>query len=94
MRGCLSYLVVEFMRQGLSPQEACTRTIERLLNLPHLPGQDSSDNGNTSASASDENSKKASMHEASLVVGVIAMDKFGNVCFNICCALLMFTVDV
>ena len=30
MRYCGSFLVVEFMRQGLSPQEACVATIQRI----------------------------------------------------------------
>lgn len=33
MRACLSFLVVELMRQGLSPQAACRAGIERLLAL-------------------------------------------------------------
>jgi N4-(beta-N-acetylglucosaminyl)-L-asparaginase len=33
MRYCGSFLVVEFMRQGLHPQEACVRTIERIAKM-------------------------------------------------------------
>lgn len=36
MRFCGSFLVVEFMRQGLHPQEACVKTIERIAKMsPH-----------------------------------------------------------
>ena len=34
MRSCLSFLVVEFMRQGLSPQKACELGVQRMLKLP------------------------------------------------------------
>ena len=33
MRTCLSFLVVEMMRQGKSPQEACSIGISRMLEL-------------------------------------------------------------
>jgi N4-(beta-N-acetylglucosaminyl)-L-asparaginase len=33
MRFCGSFMVVEFMRQGLHPQEACLKTIERINKL-------------------------------------------------------------
>ncbi len=33
LRYCGSFLVVEFMRQGLSPQAACLKTIERIARL-------------------------------------------------------------
>jgi len=33
MRFCGSFMVVEYMRQGLHPQEACLRTIERIEKL-------------------------------------------------------------
>jgi N4-(beta-N-acetylglucosaminyl)-L-asparaginase len=33
MRYCGSFLVVEYMRQGLHPQEACVRTIERIAKM-------------------------------------------------------------
>lgn len=33
MRYCGSFLVVEFMRQGLSPQDACIETIRRIARL-------------------------------------------------------------
>jgi N4-(beta-N-acetylglucosaminyl)-L-asparaginase len=33
MRYCGSFLVVEFMRQGLHPQEACVKTIERIAKM-------------------------------------------------------------
>jgi isoaspartyl peptidase/L-asparaginase-like protein (Ntn-hydrolase superfamily) len=31
MRYCASFLIVEFMRQGMSPQEACVQTIQRIM---------------------------------------------------------------
>jgi isoaspartyl peptidase/L-asparaginase-like protein (Ntn-hydrolase superfamily) len=33
MRYCGSFMVVEFIRQGLHPQEACIRTIERIAKM-------------------------------------------------------------
>lgn len=36
MRYCGSFLVVEFMRQGLHPQEACIETIRRIARLDPL----------------------------------------------------------
>jgi N4-(beta-N-acetylglucosaminyl)-L-asparaginase len=33
MRFCGSFMVVEFMRQGLHPQEACLKTIERIAKM-------------------------------------------------------------
>lgn len=33
MRFCGSFMVVEFMRQGLHPQEACVKTIERIAKM-------------------------------------------------------------
>jgi N4-(beta-N-acetylglucosaminyl)-L-asparaginase len=33
MRYCGSFLVVEFMRQGMHPQEACLKTIERIAKM-------------------------------------------------------------
>jgi N4-(beta-N-acetylglucosaminyl)-L-asparaginase len=33
MRYCGSFLVVEYMRQGFHPQEACVRTIERIAKM-------------------------------------------------------------
>ena len=39
MRTCLSFLVVEYMRQGISVGEACKKGIERLLQGGDLRGQ-------------------------------------------------------
>ena len=41
MRCCLSFLAVEFMRQGHSPQEACSMAIQRLQQLhdAHPPAE-------------------------------------------------------
>ena len=36
LRYCGSFLVVEYMRQGLHPQEACVKTIERIARLDPL----------------------------------------------------------
>lgn len=36
LRYCGSFLVVEYMRQGLHPQEACMKTIERIARLDPL----------------------------------------------------------
>jgi len=33
MRYCASFLVVEFMRQGLDPESACVATIERIAKV-------------------------------------------------------------
>ena len=33
MRYCGSFLVVEFMRQGLHPQEACSQTVQRIAKM-------------------------------------------------------------
>lgn len=63
MRTCLSSVVVELMRQGRSPGEACRLGIQRLFELPqHNFGDDS----------------KSKMHPK-LTVGVIAMDPQGRV---------------
>ena len=60
MRSCLSFLCVEYMRQGLSPNEACRKSIERIMSL------------------TPPSSSVIKMH-SQLVVGIIAMDKLGNV---------------
>jgi N4-(beta-N-acetylglucosaminyl)-L-asparaginase len=40
MRHCASFLVVEYMRAGLSPEEACVKTIARIAALDPLPASD------------------------------------------------------
>ena len=65
MRTCLSFLVVEMMRQGKSPQEACSIGIQRMMELETTY--------NTEALSSLNR-----MH-GQLVVGVIAMDASGKV---------------
>jgi isoaspartyl peptidase/L-asparaginase-like protein (Ntn-hydrolase superfamily) len=65
MRSCLSFLVVEFIKQGLSPQQACSKAIQRLMQLPH-------------AHKSDRDSMQKNMYPK-LTVGIVAMDKYGNV---------------
>ena len=37
MRFCGSYMVVDYMRQGLSPQDACKQTIERISQISGMP---------------------------------------------------------
>ena len=69
MRTCLSYLVVESMRQGHSPQEACRLGIERLYELSPKFNPDS-----TTAPRTGE----TSMH-TKLTVGVIAMSPLGEI---------------
>lgn len=64
MRTCLSAVVVELMRQGHSPAEACRQGIERMFELPQ-------DEERT-------NAPDAKMHPK-LTVGVIAMDPLGRV---------------
>ncbi len=60
MRTCVSFLIVESIRNGMSVQEACVSGIRRIQALvPKKPTLDT-------------------MH-TKLVVGVIAMDKHGNV---------------
>ena len=33
IKACGAFLTVEFMRQGLSPEEACLRTLERVVHM-------------------------------------------------------------
>ena len=33
MRYCASFMVVDYMRQGLHPEEACVRTIQRIAAI-------------------------------------------------------------
>lgn len=40
MRHCATFLVVEFMRQGLTPEEACLKTIARIAALDPLPASE------------------------------------------------------
>ena len=40
MRHCASFMVVEFMRQGLHPQEACLRAIHRISRIDPLATED------------------------------------------------------
>ena len=37
MRYCASFLAVEYMRQGLHPEEACVETIRRIVALDPRP---------------------------------------------------------
>lgn len=69
MRVCLSFLVVEYIRQGMSPQMACAKGIERVMSLRPAAKSDQF--------ASSREVEKT-MH-VKLTVGVIAMDRHGNV---------------
>ena len=40
MRFCGSFMVVEYMRQGLTPEEACAETIRRIARLDGRPIED------------------------------------------------------
>ena len=40
MRYCASFLAVEFMRQGMHPEEACVETIRRIVSLDPRPVED------------------------------------------------------
>ncbi len=40
MRYCASFLVVEYMRQGLHPQDACIETIKRIVDADPKPAED------------------------------------------------------
>lgn len=40
MRHCASFMVVDFMRQGLHPQEACLRAIHRISRIDPLATED------------------------------------------------------
>lgn len=66
MRTCLSFLVVEMMRAGKSPQEACVIGIQRMFELE------------TCYSEGEAPPASDAMH-SHLVVGVVAMDALGNV---------------
>ena len=70
MRTCLSFLVVEYMRQGKEVDEACRLGIARLEALVYKP---SSSSPSSSSKVSAEK-----MHDR-LTVGVVAMDIHGNV---------------
>ena len=67
MRKCLSFLVVEYIRDGLSPQEACVKGIERIRKLPRAVKDDKF-----------IVKEKPKMYPA-LTVGIVAMDRHGNV---------------
>src|SRR4051812_39414102 len=97
MRTCLSFLVVEYMRQGISVGEACKKGIERLLQLQPLhtftSGTSSAGvSGSVGAVGSGVDRTAPSMEtmHSTLVVGVMAMDKYGNVsACSFCSYLLM-----
>ena len=76
MRTCLSFLVVELMRQGKSPQEACRLGISRMLELETAYATTSHPNPDQSMKSS---LKTTTTMHTGLVVGVVAMDPLGNV---------------
>mmetsp|Transcript_12081 Transcript_12081/g.20179 ORF Transcript_12081/g.20179 Transcript_12081/m.20179 type:complete len:165 (+) Transcript_12081:1066-1560(+) len=90
MRLCLSFLVVEYMRQGVAVGEACQRSITRLKELIPLHNIDAKGDitGKTCTNAllgvhgdvgdSNDANTLDTMH-TTLVVGVVAMDPQGNV---------------
>ena len=83
-RSCLAFLVVELMRGGLSPQEACAEGVRRLSRLRPKHGtpstctvaEDAEDAKD--AAKLDSTSAGSGMYSA-LTVGVIAVDAKGNV---------------
>ena len=40
MRYCASFMVVEYMRQGLHPEEACVKTIQRIASIDQKSAKD------------------------------------------------------
>lgn len=76
MRTCISFLIVEFMRQGHSPQDACSMAIKRFQELePDFHHEDEQKEGGESTGGQ---SCEKRMH-VKLTVGVVAMDKAGRV---------------
>ena len=80
MRTCLSFLTVEYMRQGIPVGLACSKAIERLKQLTPLhkfegcnPALGTGSGGVTVGSPTDGGNAPA------LVVGIVAMDKYGTV---------------
>ena len=63
MRTCLSFLVVEYMRQGQTPQAACVLGIERLFSIK----------------ASQSSRGAGERQHDKLTVGVVAMNRLGVV---------------
>ena len=66
MRCCLSFLVVEHMRLGNSPQQACQMGIQRILTLKKKHKNNGNDNNSV-------------YNDCRLTVAVIAMDRCGNI---------------
>jgi isoaspartyl peptidase/L-asparaginase-like protein (Ntn-hydrolase superfamily) len=73
MRVCLSFLVVEYMRQGDSPQVACVKGIQRLLELQE--GENIEETGNDE----EEDGKEHTRMHKKLTVGIIAMNSEGEI---------------
>ena len=87
LRSCLSFLVVEYMRNGFSPQDACTMGIKRLESIVY--GEDANDDTKNyieedieddceTRSKKHTSNPRVAMHEK-LTVAVIAMNKDGEV---------------
>lgn len=74
MRCCLSFTVIELMRQGRTPQQACSEAIGRVAQLPSrfklLPS--------APTPSTFHNNSNLKMH-TQLTVGVVAMDPSGRV---------------
>ncbi len=83
MRACLCFLVVEYLRSGDSVGEACRKGVQRLLKLRPLHSFTASTSstavaGGTCSGGITPGSDSSTMHPT-LVVGVVVMDKHGNV---------------
>ncbi|CAM9705254.1 unnamed protein product [Chrysoparadoxa australica] len=67
LRTCLSFLVVEHMRNGLNPHEACLKGIQRLQEVPGITG------------TSSEGAGDGQRQHKQLTVAVMAMSPAGEV---------------
>jgi isoaspartyl peptidase/L-asparaginase-like protein (Ntn-hydrolase superfamily) len=81
MRACLCFLVVEYMRSGDSVGEACRKGVQRLLKLRPLhsfaPGASAAVTCSGGITPGKQDGE--SVQHPTLVVGIVAMDKHGNV---------------
>eukprot|EP01035_Chromulina_nebulosa_P028382 gene28382-37462_t len=68
MRCCLSFLAVEYIRLGYSPQDACNMCIDRISKVSSFTKDCNTVDG----------SSELTQHKM-LTVGIIAMDKHGNI---------------
>jgi N4-(beta-N-acetylglucosaminyl)-L-asparaginase len=65
LRTCGSFLAVELMRQGKTPQQACEEVIRRILKRPEMRGNGKMTDGQGNV--------------GDVQVGVLAVDKQGNI---------------